>query len=81
MEQTGVRASLPGAGQTLHQLEQGSVRAAPSFFHRHHLLMQLLIFKLRSFEVFLPGLLLSRQIFLVNAISYRQKSFSSPSLG
>lgn len=53
-------------GEAVHPSVSCSVGRAPSFFHRHHLLMQPLLFKLRSFEVFLPGLFSSRQDFLRN---------------
>lgn len=73
-------------GEAVHESEQGNsvscgVGRAPSFFHRHHLLKQSLIFKLRSPEVFLPGLLSSRQNFLCMQLVVDRKAAPPPSLG
>lgn len=56
-----------GASQTQGEAGPPSascrVGTAPSFFHRHLLLLHPLIFKPRSSEAFLPGLFSSRQNF------------------
>lgn len=83
MEEGG---SLPGAGRGSASIRTGELRPcgvgrAPSFFHRHRLLMQSLIFTLRSFEVFLPGLLSSRQNFLCLQLVVDRKASSPPSVG
>lgn len=61
-------------GEAVHPSVSCSVGRAPSFLHRHHSLLQPLIFKLRSSEEFLPGLFSSRQNFFVQLLVERKAS-------
>lgn len=61
-------------GEAGHPSASCRVGTAPSFFHRHLLLLHPLIFKPRFSEAFLPGLFSSRQNFFVQLLVDRKVS-------